>query len=140
MRLRFRYSHELLTTLLMALYSLSFAAVDSHLLRPALFLAGVSLFYFPIYLAVTRMLKAGPLKENLFLPLDIAIAVSTITNVMSFGSPPFFAVMFILQVFILAIGFLWSAYEFARAGRTLQFFLSFALWSVVVVSVDNALR
>jgi len=135
---RIRYSHEIFITLLMAIYSLSFAAVDSRLLPVSLLLAAVSLLYFPIYLAVTWMLRLGPLERNLFLPLDIALVVGAITNVVSIGSPAFFAIMFITQIFIIALGFFWSAYEFTREGRIWQFALSFGLWFMVVVSVDAA--
>lgn len=134
-----KYRHELLTTVLMALYSLSFAVVDPRLLTASIVLAGVSLLFFPIYVAVSAMLRKGPIDRNLFMPFDIAVAVATVTNVVSVGSPAFFAIMFITQVFILAVGFFWSAYEFAREGRLLQFFLSFALWSVVVASVNTAM-
>ena len=135
---RIKYSHEIFTTLLMAVYSLSFAVVDSRLFSVSLLLAAVSLLYFPIYLAVTWMLRLAPLERNLFLPLDIALVVGAITNVVSIGSPAFFAIMFVTQIFIIALGFLWSAYEFTKEGRAWQFAISFGIWFMVVVSVDAA--
>ncbi len=131
-----KYRHEIFVTLLMVLYSLSFAAVDTRLLTVSLILAGVSLLFFPIYVAITVLLRKGPIEQNLLLPFDIALIVAAVTNVVSVGSPAFFAIMFITQIFILSVGFFWSAYEFAREGRLLQFVLSFGLWSVVVVGVN----
>ncbi len=133
---RVKYGHEMFATLLMVLYSLSFAAVDTRLLSVALVLAGISVLFFPIYVAVSAFLRKGPIEQNLLLPFDIALVVAALTNVVSFGSPAFFAIMFIAQIFILSVGFFWSAYEFAREGRLMQFFLSFGLWSVVVVGVN----
>jgi hypothetical protein len=124
---------------MMVVYSLSFAVVDPRLLIPALLLGAVSLLYFPIYLAVSWTLKLGPLERNLFLPFNIALIVGAVTNVVSVGSPAFFAVMFVTQIFILAVGFFWSAYEFTKEGRIWQFAISFGIWFMVVVSVDTAL-
>ncbi len=131
-----RYAHEAFFTTLMAAYSLSFALVDRGLLRPSAVVSLVSLAFFPVFVLVGRLLKKGPLKRNLFLPLDIALMVSTVMNAVSFGDVHFFAVMFVIQIFILAMAFVWSAYEFVREGRTLQFVLSFAIWFSLVVLTD----
>ncbi|NPA80268.1 MAG: hypothetical protein GXO29_04385 [Thermotogae bacterium] len=134
-----RYRHELFLTLLLVLYSLSFAVVDGRLLQPALIMAAVSAAFFPICLLVSYALRMPPLERNLLLPLDIALAVGAITNVISIGSTAFFAIMFVSQVFILAIGFMWSAYECTREGRTMQFMFAFLLWFLLLSAVGKAI-
>ncbi|NPB04173.1 MAG: hypothetical protein GXO39_07160 [Thermotogae bacterium] len=136
----FSYRHEIFFTLLLVLYSLSFALIDPELVKPALILASVSITFFPIYAMVTKLLKKPPLKSNLLLPLSIGLAFGAITNAVSFKSSSFFAIMLVTQVFILAIGFFWTAYEFAREKRLLQFFLTFLLWGVLLSFVDALYR
>ncbi len=123
-------------TLIFSMYFLSFFAVSSSLAKPSLVLFAAALLYFPISVLSTRVLKYSFPEKNLFLPFEVSLVISIITNLASINSPPFFAVMFLIQFIIIPLGLIWSAYEFHREGRILPFFVSFFIWVSVVALVE----
>jgi hypothetical protein len=119
-------------TLILALYLLSFSFVSKELILPSLRFALLGLLFFPIFFLISRILKLDYLKRNLFLPLEVALALSILANLASIGSPPFFAVMFLVQVIALPFAFILTAYEFYREGLILSFLLSFIIWFGII--------
>ncbi len=69
---------------------------------------------------------------NLFLPLEVVLAFSILANLASIGSPPFFAVMFLVQVIALLFALILTAYEFYRERLILSFLLSFIIWFGII--------
>ena len=119
-------------TLILALYLLSFSFVSKELILPSLRFALLGLLFFPIFFLISRILKLDYPKKNLFLPLEVALAFSILANLASIGSPPFFAVMFLVQVIALPFAFILTAYEFYREGLILSFLLSFIIWFGII--------
>ncbi len=114
------------------LYLFSFSAVSKTLFFSSLLLSALSILYFPLFLFSMKLLSNKTLKRNLFMPLNVALVLSTITNLASFNSPPFFAVMFLVQFIMIPFALLWSAYEFHKEGLILPFASSFVVWGAIV--------
>ncbi len=119
-------------TLILAFYLLSFSFVSKKLILPSLKFALLGLLFFPIFFLISRILKLDYPKRNLFLPLEVALALSILANLASTGSPPFFAVMFLVQVIALPFAFILTAYEFYRERLILSFLLSFIIWFGII--------
>lgn len=131
--------YTLIFTVILMLYILSFSAVSKTLLFSSLLLSGLAMLYFPLFLLSMKFLSKKSLNKNLFMPLNIALVISTITNLASFNSPTFFAVMFLVQFIMIPFAVLWSAYEFHKEGLILPFVFSFMVWGAIVFIVGKFL-
>ncbi len=124
-------------TAILSLYLLSFGFLSKSVFLPALMFAIFGLLFFPIYFFIGKLLRYGFPQRNLFLPLDIALIIAILTNIAGIGSPPFFAVMFLVQVVMLPFALIWCAYEFYKEGLILPFAVSFVLWGGLVFVVGS---
>lgn|GEM_PF-1021185 len=124
-------------TFILSLYLLSFSFISDRLILPSLKFALLGSLFFPIFIFISRILRVDYPRRNLFLPVEVALVFSILSNLASIGSPTFFAVMFLVQAIALPLALIFTLYEFHREGRSLIFVLSFIVWFGIVLLFER---